>query len=74
MAAQIVQHDLTHTEIIIVPDIHYEQSSEKTIRAKFIERTSPDIAIQFTYRSFLPRTARGKFRAVVSKISKENHG
>ena len=74
VAAQIIQHDLYHTEIVIVPDVHYEQSYEKIIRAKFTERTSADIALQFTYRSFLPRTARGKFRAVVSKIAKENHG
>ena len=71
VAAQIVQHDLHNVEIVVVPDVHYEQEVEKIIRAKFLERTSNDLAIKFTYRSSLPRSASGKFRAVVSQVGKK---
>jgi len=68
IAAQIVQHSPLNTEIILVRAPNYSPGDESAIRHQFIKRVGSDIELIFTYTDNIPRTANGKFRAVVSHI------
>ena len=68
IAAQIVQHSLANTEIILVSGPQYSSDDESAIRRQFVERVGTDIELVFTYTDTIPRTTNGKFRAVVSHI------
>ncbi len=68
IAAQIVQTALDTIEIRIVRAPWYSEKDEQSILHKFIERVGNDISVSCSYVNAIPRSANGKFRAVVSHV------
>lgn len=65
--AQIVQESLSRITVNYVPAAEFEDSALGDLRGRILERLG-DIDIDFTRMSMIPRTSRGKFRAVISKL------
>ena len=66
IAAQIVQHEPGEAEVRIMRDAHYCPRDEEMIVERFRARVGTDVVVRCTYLGHLPRTASGKFHAVVS--------
>jgi phenylacetate-CoA ligase len=66
IAAQIVQHRPDAVTIRIVPAAHFSATDEEAIRQHFAQRAGRAIKLDFEFVDTLPRTAHGKFRAVIS--------
>lgn len=71
-AAQIIQHSLTRAEIKLVPAPQYTAADEAMIRRHFLDRVGDTIELTFSYTDTIPRTANGKFRAVVSHVAHQD--
>lgn len=68
--AQIVQQQLDHLLVRVVPAPGYSASVETEIAARLRERMG-DIRVDFEQLDAIPRTSNGKFRAVISNLSSE---
>lgn len=65
---QLVQKELTEFEVRIVPSLPGRKLSadeEEALMAILRRRLGPGLSVEFTYHTELPRSANGKFRAVV---------
>jgi phenylacetate-CoA ligase len=71
-AAQIIQHSVTRTEIKIIRAPQYTTEDEVMIRRHFLERVGDTAELTFSYTDTIPRTTRGKFRAVVSHVTQQD--
>ena len=68
---QVVQESLERFTVNLVADDSFNHRDEELIRHRFQERLGPvQVAIQRVDR--IPRSERGKFKAVVSKLSDED--
>jgi len=67
LEGQVVQESLEHLTLNLVVHRGYGPAEEQVIRARFAQRLGP---IQLTIRVVpeIPRTDRGKFRAVISRL------
>lgn len=68
--AQIVQISLNEVLVKVVPESGFSDRSKKELANRIRERMG-DIAVSFEELSEIPRTARGKFKAVVCELSGE---
>lgn len=68
--AQIIQDQLDHLLVRVVPAPGYSNQVEHDISERLQERLGP-IKIDFERLQQIPRTANGKFRAVISNLSPE---
>jgi phenylacetate-CoA ligase len=66
IAAQIVQYRPDAVTIRVVPAARFGAVDETAIRQNFAERAGRAIALDIEFVDTIPRTAHGKFRAVVS--------
>ncbi|MPZ46005.1 MAG: AMP-binding protein [Betaproteobacteria bacterium] len=66
---KIVQHDLAHTEVLLVPGADFDTSLESLIRAEFQRRLGATVAVTIRKVDAIPREASGKFRYVVSNVA-----
>lgn len=67
--AQIHQISFDRIEVNLVVDDQYSSAIENKLELNLIERIGEDFRISFNYQSSIPRTTRGKFRAVISDVS-----
>ena len=69
--AQIVQETLTRFRVLIVPGEDFSDADTEEIGMGLRQRVGSNIDIQFQRVDRIPRTAAGKFRAVVSEIGRK---
>lgn len=69
--SQIVQEDLDNVRILIVGDRGFSPKDEALILSHARERLGPEMRITIEKVQSIPRGPRGKFLAVVSKVSHE---
>jgi len=74
IAAQILQTTPTQIELRIMRAPQYATRDEAVLRAALLARLGATVAVTFRYVDELPRTAQGKFRAVVSACAHAQHG
>lgn len=67
---QVVQNEMGKIIIRIVKRDDYNIANENSIRQAVKEWISPTIGVDFEYVDEIPRTKSGKFKAVVSNLSK----
>lgn len=65
---KIVQHDLAHTEVLLVTSAAFGPGSEDRIVADFKKRLGPDVSIDVRRVGSIPAEKSGKFRYVQSKV------
>lgn len=70
---QVVQQELGSIIVRVVKRPDYNSQSEKQIIEAVHSIISPTIKIEFEYLDEIPRTKAGKFRAVVSEITKPSN-
>lgn len=68
LEGQVIQESLDEFTLKIVPQGNFGIETERLIHRRFIERLGP-VKVNIERVSEIPRTARGKFRAVISKVS-----
>lgn len=68
--AQIVQEEIDVVVLRIVPDDGYTLLSENALLSELRKRIGENMTIRVEYVSEIPRGANGKFRAVVSHLSR----
>ncbi len=66
---KIVQHDVGHTEVLIVPGAEYIASNEHEVRTQFMRRLGANVDVAVRVVDEIPRDASGKYRYIVSKVS-----
>lgn len=69
--AQVVQRKLGEMIIRIVRRDSYSTDTEKSLQLNVAQWISPTIRVKFEYVDEIPRTKAGKFKAVVSELSKQ---
>lgn len=67
--AQIEQLSLDNVQLNLVVDKQYDSADERLIEKNLKERIGPDMTLNFNYIKFIPRTGRGKFRSVISRLT-----
>lgn len=67
--SQIVQEDFDDVRILVVGDREYSPKDEALILSHARERLGPEMKITIEKVNCIPRGPRGKFLAVVSKVS-----
>ncbi len=65
--AQIVQEERERLEVKVVPTPAYSEGDRAAIRSRLLERVG-DMTIDIQEVESIPRSANGKFRAVVNKV------
>jgi phenylacetate-CoA ligase len=68
-AAQIIQHDISNIEVLIVRQKEKNSFDEEILIKNLQERTSNLIQIRITYVEDIQKSANGKFKSVVSKVN-----
>jgi phenylacetate-CoA ligase len=74
IAAQILQSTPTRIELRVMRAPQYATRDEAIMRAELLARLGATVEVTFRYVDELPRTAQGKFRAVVSACAHAHHG
>jgi phenylacetate-CoA ligase len=69
--SQIIQEAIDHVRILVVPDLDFSEADEKQILQNARERLGPSMKVSVERVLDIPRTSRGKFVAVISKLA--NH-
>lgn len=65
--AQVIQHTLTHIDIKLVTDKHYEKNDENKMVTR-IHSQLGSVQVTFDYVNEIEKTKNGKYKAVVSKL------
>jgi len=68
--AQIVQEDYTLFTVNVVPDVGFSIVDEKVIIERLTDRVGKNCKVNVICVSEIPKGANGKFKAVVSKVTK----
>ncbi len=71
---KILQHDVGHTEVLIVPGPEYIAANEHEVRSQFVRRLGSTVDVVVRMVDEIPREASGKYRYVVSKVSTDTAG
>ena len=68
--AQIIQHEIDCLEVLIVPQIkdRTEEIDIRLLEVNLKARTSSLMRVSFSFTNAIPRSSRGKFRSVISKL------
>ncbi|MBK8169281.1 MAG: phenylacetate--CoA ligase family protein [Sandaracinaceae bacterium] len=69
LEAQIIQESLDHVRILYVPADNYSDEAGRSMVTRLQERLGP-VNVTLERRDELPRTANGKFRAVISLVKR----
>lgn len=70
LEAQIVQKTLRKVQVKLVPAAGFDKKAARDLRERICERMG-DVEVVFEKVTAIPRTTRGKFRAVVCELSNE---
>ncbi len=68
--AQIIQESLDEIRLVYVPDENFQKNLLTELSDLIRERLG-DVSINFEQVAKIPRTSRGKFRAVICRLSRE---
>ncbi len=68
--AQIIQESLDEIRLVYVPDGNFQKNSLAELSDLIRERLG-NVSINFEQVSEIPRTSRGKFRAVICRLSRD---
>jgi phenylacetate-CoA ligase len=68
--AQIIQESLAELKVLYVPDANFHRDALNELTERIRERMG-DVEVDYKEVSEIPRTSRGKFRAVVCKLPAE---
>lgn len=68
--AQIIQESLTRLKVIYVPDAQFRPGALNDLTERIRDRMG-DVEVDYKEVSEIPRTSRGKFRAVVCELPAE---
>lgn len=68
--AQIIQESLTDLRVLYVPDDNFRTDALKGLTERIRDRMG-DVSVHYEKVRGIPRTSRGKFRAVVCRLSAE---
>ena len=68
--AQIIQEQLDLLRVRFVPEADYSPANEKVLIRRLRERVG-DVDVRLEPVNRIPRTANGKFRAVINKLEKQ---
>jgi phenylacetate-CoA ligase len=73
--AQIIQQDLTHLTLLIVPGSNFCDADRDSIVRELHNRVGNEMGIQVEYRDRIAMSANGKYKAVVSCLDQRgaNH-
>ena len=66
---QVYQDRLEEIEIRVVPGPGYTANSQRALLRELRNRVGQSLQVRFVQLDSIPRTANGKFRAVISKLS-----
>lgn len=66
--SQIIQEDIDHITIKIVPGSDYTHENTKKLLSAMKERLGDNMNIDIQFLESIPRTSAGKFRWVISKV------
>jgi len=67
---QVIQEDYNHIRILLVLTKQLTDKQEKIIKSRVKERMGGTVQVDLEAVDRIPRTERGKFRAVISKVSR----
>ena len=67
---QIVQESENTLHLYLVPDVNFSDTVKTELLNELIQRVGSNMEILITEVNAIPREANGKFRAVISKLSK----
>jgi phenylacetate-CoA ligase len=70
LEGQVIQETLTRFRVKVVPQGDFGAEDEKLIRRRFVQRLGP-VGVEIEKVVAIPRTERGKFRAVICSLSPE---
>lgn len=68
--AQIVQHDQSTVEVLLVPSSEYQAGVAEGLVSGLRDRVGPTMRIDVNLVKHIPRGSGGKFRSVVSKLGR----
>ncbi len=68
--AQIIQEDLQHINILVVPFDGFTESEAVDIRQRLLDRVGATMNVDIQQVESIPRSSNGKFKAVISKVKK----
>ena len=66
--AQIIQEDFELFTVNVVPDIGFSQTDVSIITERLKDRVGKSVVVNVVSLSEIPRSANGKFKAVISKV------
>ena len=69
--SQIIQEDFSEFTIRVVPDKDFGEEDMQSIESRLKDRVGNDVTVRFEVVDEIPRGPNGKFKAVVSKITRE---
>ena len=70
--AQIIQEDWDVLRVLYVPTEHYTAKDGEALVQRIHDRTGEQMTVILEAVEAVPRTANGKFRAVVSRMGKSS--
>lgn len=68
---QIVQEALDHIRVIIVPEVNFSNADNQNIIERVQQRLGANVQVSVELVDQIPRTAAGKFRAVICNLPEE---
>jgi len=69
--AQIIQEDRGTLRVLYVPTATYTEADGASLVRRIHDRTGDDMQVILEAVDAVPRTANGKFRAVISRVGRE---
>ena len=69
--AQIIQESLDRFRVLYVPTATYTEADGASLVQRIHDRTGDDMRVILEAVEAVPRTANGKFRAVISRVGRE---
>jgi phenylacetate-CoA ligase len=70
-AGQIIQEALDHIRVIIVPAAGFSAADHQVVIQRVRQRLGANIKVSIDIADQIPRTAAGKFRAVICNLPRE---
>lgn len=70
LEGQVIQETLTRFRVKVVPQSQFGAEDERLIRQRFVQRLGP-VDVEIEAVAAIPRTERGKFRAVICNLPPE---
>jgi phenylacetate-CoA ligase len=68
MEIQLYQKNINEVEFNIVPDIKFNENDKLALTREFKKRTGDNIRIKFNIVNEIEKSAKGKFKAVISEL------